>query len=165
MTALLHTTVMQSRHSALLSHDLQTPPSMLAMNSPTPLDESTIATLVDRFYEKVRRDPDIGPVFNAAVHDWDEHKRLLTSFWASVALRASSYRGNPMAAHRSHPIRTEHFDRWLALWRETCAEELDEAHAAQMLEYAQRIGQSLKLGLGLRPQARPFCVPVVGINR
>jgi hemoglobin len=134
------------------------------MNPPTTFDEPAIATLVDRFYERVRRDPELGPIFNAAVYDWDEHKRLLTSFWASVALRASSYRGNPMAAHRSHPIRAEHFDRWLTLWRETCAEELDEVHAAQMLEYAQRIGQSLKLGLGLRPLARPLDMPIVGIS-
>lgn len=138
---------------------------MSRMQPATSFDEAAIARLVDHFYEKVRRDPRIGPIFNAAVHDWDEHKRLLTSFWSSVALRAGSYRGNPMAAHRPHPIRVEHFDHWLALWRETCAEELDEAHAAQMLEYARRIGSSLKLGLGLHPQARPFGVPIVGIEQ
>ena len=66
---------------------------MSDMNPPVPFDERAIATLVDRFYEKVRVDAQLGPVFNAAVHDWDEHKALLTSFWASVALRASSYRG------------------------------------------------------------------------
>ncbi|MGH8157640.1 MAG: group III truncated hemoglobin [Rhodanobacter sp.] len=135
------------------------------MNPPMPFDESTIARLVDRFYEKVRCDPQLGPIFNAAVHDWDEHKRLLTSFWASVALRASSYRGNPMAAHRPHPIRAEHFDHWIELWLETCAEELDEEHAAQMVDYARRIGSSLKLGLGIHPQARSFGVPIVGIER
>jgi len=135
------------------------------MNPPAALDESLLATLVDHFYEKVRRDPDIGPIFNAAVDDWDEHKRLLTSFWASVALRAGSYRGNPMAAHRPHPIQARHFDRWLALWQETCDEELDEANAAQMLDYAQRIGRSLKFGLGLHPEGRAFGVPVVGVGR
>lgn len=135
------------------------------MKPPVPFDESAIATLVDRFYEKVRVDAQLGPVFNAAVDDWDQHKRLLTSFWASVALRAGSYRGNPMAAHRPHPIRAEHFDRWLELWCETCAEELDEARAAQMLEFAQRIGHSLKLGLGLHPQAHSFGVPIVSISR
>jgi hemoglobin len=135
------------------------------MKPPVPFDESAIATLVDRFYEKVRVDAQLGPVFNAAVDDWDQHKRLLTSFWASVALRAGSYRGNPMAAHRPHPIRAEHFDRWLELWCETCAEELDEARAARMLEFAQRIGHSLKLGLGLRPQAHSFGVPIVSISR
>lgn len=138
---------------------------MSRMNPATSLDEAAITMLVDRFYEKVRRDPQIGPIFNAAVHDWDEHKRLLTSFWTSVALGAGSYRGNPMGAHRPHPIRVEHFDHWLALWSETCSEELDEASAAQMLEYAQRIGRSLKLGLGLHPQARSFGVPIVGIER
>jgi hemoglobin len=139
---------------------------MPAMNPAIPFDESAIATLVDHFYEKVRVDAAIGPIFNAAVHDWDEHKRLLASFWCSVALGAASYRGNPMAVHRAQPaIRAEHFERWLELWRETCAEELDEVHAARMLEYAQRIGQSLQLGLGLRPQARPFGIPIVGINR
>ncbi|MEO9079392.1 MAG: group III truncated hemoglobin [Rhodanobacter sp.] len=134
------------------------------MNPTAPFDEQAIATLVDHFYEKVRRDPQIGPIFNVAVHDWDEHKQLLTSFWASVALRAGSYRGNPMAAHRPHPIRAEHFDHWLALWKETCSEELDEAHAAQMLEYAQRIGRSLKYGLGLNPQAQPFGVPIISVS-
>jgi hemoglobin len=134
------------------------------MNPPATLDEPLLATLVDHFYEKVRRDPDIGPIFNAAVDDWDEHKRLLTSFWASVALRAGSYRGNPMAAHRPHPIQARHFDRWLALWQETCGEELDEANAAQMLDYAQRIGRSLKFGLGLHPEGRAFGVPVVGVG-
>ncbi len=134
------------------------------MNPPLLFDERAIATLVDRFYEKVRVDAQLGPVFIAAVHDWDEHKALLTSFWSSVALRAGSYRGNPMAAHRPHPIRAEHFDHWLALWRETCAEALDETDAALMLEYAERIGRSLKLGLGLHPQARTFGVPIVDIR-
>ena len=138
---------------------------MSGMNPQSPLDEPALARLVDHFYEKVRRDALIGPIFNAAVDDWDEHKRLLTSFWASVALRTGSYRGNPMGAHRPHPIRAEHFDHWLELWGETCAEELDEAAASTMLEYAQRIGRSLKYGLGLNPQAQPFGVSIVGIQR
>ena len=137
---------------------------MSRMNPQSPLDEAALAQLVDHFYEKVRRDPQIGPIFNAAVHDWDEHKRLLTSFWASVALRAGSYRGNPMAAHRPHPIRAEHFDRWLAMWQETCDEELDDVHAAQMLEFAQRIGRSLKYGLGLNAQGKPFSVPIISVS-
>lgn len=120
------------------------------MQEPSKLDDSQIALLVDRFYEKVRVDPLLGPVFNAAVDDWDEHKRTLTSFWCSVALRANSYRGNPMAVHRMQPaIRTEHFERWLALWQTTTREVLEEADAALMLEHADRIGRSLRLGMGL----------------
>ena len=129
------------------------------------LDVAQIAQLVDRFYEKVRTDPLLGPVFNAAVHDWDEHKRTLTSFWCSVALRTNSYRGNPMTVHRMlHGIRTEHFERWLSLWQNTTREELDEAAAKLMLEHADRIGRSLRLGMGLKERLgmSPFPIPVIG---
>jgi hemoglobin len=129
------------------------------MQEPATLDESRIALLVDRFYEKVRADPLLGPVFNAAVHDWDDHKRTRTSFWCSVALRASSYRGNPMAVHRAQPgIRAEHFERWLSMWQATTREVLDENDAQLMLDHADRIGRSLRLGMGLpeRLGARPL---------
>ena len=82
------------------------------------IDEAGIALLVDRFDDKVRIGSLLAPVFNPVVHDWTEHKRLLTLFWASVILHASGYRGNPMSAPRAHPIRTEHFERRLALWDE-----------------------------------------------
>ncbi len=128
------------------------------------LDQAAIARLVDAFYDKVRSDSLLGPVFNPAVHDWDEHKRLLTSFWDSVMLRAGSYRGNPMSAHRPHPIRIEHFTRWLALWDETTREILDVESAARMMEHAERIGRGLQLGLGLldRPETCTLGLTLVG---
>lgn len=128
------------------------------------LTESDIAALVDRFYEKVRRDPTLGAVFNPAVDDWDEHKRLLTSFWSSVVLGTRSYRGNPMAAHRPHAIHAGHFDHWLALWRDTAVEVLGETRAGVFIEHATRIGYSLRYGLGLdeRHGARPLGIPLVG---
>ena len=96
------------------------------------LTQAQLAELVDRFYEQVRVDPELGPVFNAAIDDWPEHKRMLTEFWSSVALGTRSYRGNPMAAHRPHPIRAEHFDRWLALWRQTASEVLPAEHVERV---------------------------------
>ena len=119
-----------------------------------------IERLVDAFYDKVRVDPVIGPIFDEAVHDWPEHKRLLTSFWCSVVLRAQTYRGNPMRAHRPWPIEARHFDHWLALWKQTAGEQLSEAEAATMVEFANRIGQSLRYGLGLQGGASPLKVPI-----
>ena len=113
------------------------------------LTTAEIERLVDRFYDRVQRDPVLGPIFNPAVHDWTEHKRTLVSFWSSVALRTGSYRGNPMAAHRPHAIEAAHFDHWLALWRQTADEVLSPAHAALFGGYAARIARSLKYGLGL----------------
>ncbi|MEP6882135.1 MAG: group III truncated hemoglobin [Dokdonella sp.] len=128
------------------------------MSQRDPFDEVRIAHLVDRFYAKVSADPLLGAVFNPVVEDWDAHKRLLTSFWCSVALRAGTYRGNPMAMHRPHPIRREHFERWQALWAETTKEVLDGDSASVMIEYAGRIGQGLQLGLGLLPHPKGACV-------
>jgi hemoglobin len=137
---------------------------MGAMERSASIDERSLATLVDRFYDKVRADPALGPIFNAAVHDWDEHKRTLVSFWSSVALGTQSYRGSPMSAHRAQPIRGEHFDRWLELWRETVREQFEEAPATRMIGYAERIGSSLRMGLGWseRRGSRPLGILIVG---
>src|SRR6186713_667645 len=119
------------------------------MHDPAALQEADIARLVDAFYDKERSHPRLGPVFNAAVHDWDEHRQTLTAFWSAVALGTGGYRGNPMAAHRAQPIDAAHFEEWLALWNETTAEVLAPDHAARMQAFADRIGQNLRRGLGL----------------
>jgi hemoglobin len=121
---------------------------------PATLDESRLATLVDRFYDKVRADPLLGPVFDPLVDDWDAHKVLMTSFWATVALRSGHYRGNPLAKHQPLPIGAGHFQRWLALWRETAGEVLDVESAALMTGYAERIGYGMRVGMGLSGHAR-----------
>lgn len=118
------------------------------------LSAAHVALLIDRFYDKVRKDATLGPVFNAVVEDWDAHKRLLTSFWCSVVLRANSYHGNPLAKHHPLPIDAGHFQNWLALWRETTREMLEPSVAERMIDYAERIGQGLQLGMGLRAGAQ-----------
>ena len=111
------------------------------------LTEQDLATLVDRFYERVRADPGLGPVFNAAIDDWPEHQRMLTAFWSSVALMTGRYHGTPMAAHVNLPVKRGHFDRWLALFRETAVEVCTAAGAAHVIDRAERIAQSLHMGI------------------
>lgn len=117
------------------------------------ITEPAIAALVHRFYAKARRDPAIGPVFNDAVGDWDEHLKKLCDFWSSVMLGTGRYKGNPMAAHLKHPIEPAFFARWLLLWRETAGELFAPDLAAQFRDKAERIGESLKLALFFRPGA------------
>lgn len=132
------------------------------MPVPSPLTEQDIARLVDRFYDKVRRHPGLGPVFNPVVHDWDQHKATLVAFWSSIELKSGRYRGSPMAMHRPLAIDTGHFEQWLALWHETTAEVLPPEHAARFDEHARRIGRSLMYGLGLEPGRRPLGLPIAG---
>ena len=118
------------------------------------LDESRLATLVGRFYDKVRADPLLGPVFNPVVEDWGAHKVLMNSFWSTVALRTGHYRGNPLAKHQPLPICAGHFTRWLDLWRETVRELLERESAELMIGYAERIGYGMRVGLGLSGHQR-----------
>ena len=116
------------------------------------MSEAELQRLVDRFYAKVREDELIGPVFNAAIADWSEHLEKLGAFWSSVMLTSGRYKGNPMAAHLRHEgsIKPAMFDRWLSLWRETASEELGPDDAAAVAAKADRIAESLKLGLYFR---------------
>ena len=123
------------------------------------LSRDDVVRLVDAFYDRVRVDPVLGPVFNPAVHDWDAHKATLVQFWSSIMLGTREYRGNPMAAHLPHPIVDGHFGRWLALWRDTAHRVLQAEQAEAFYQRAQRIAQSLRYGLGL-DSVRP--VPGLG---
>ena len=112
----------------------------------------SLQELVHRFYAKVRLDSEIGPIFNAAVDDWDEHLVKLTDFWSSVMLTSGRYKGNPVAAHlRQKAIRPEHFARWLTLFRETCGEIFAPEAASAIIARAENIGKSLQLALFFRP--------------
>lgn len=119
-----------------------------------PITEEQLERLVDRFYAKVRKDEILGPVFNAAVRDWPEHLEKLTAFWSSVMLTTGRYKGNPMSAHLKHKsaIEPAMFDRWLGLWHETASEVLDEAGTAAVAAKAERIAESLQLGMFFKLQ-------------
>lgn len=82
-----------------------------------------IRSLVHAFYARVRQDPLLGPVFEAHVHDWDEHLQTLVGFWSWLVLRQEGFSGAPMPRHARLPrLSWAHFERWLALWRQTTAE-------------------------------------------
>lgn len=123
------------------------------MTGPEHITEAAISALVGRFYGKARRDPIIGPVFESAVDDWDEHLAKLCDFWSSVMLTTGRYKGNPMAAHMRQPIEPQFFERWLELWRETAGEVFAPETAAEFCFRAERIAESLKLALFYRPGA------------
>jgi hemoglobin len=116
------------------------------------LTEEQLSDLVHRFYARVREDAVLGPVFNGAIDDWPEHLEKLTAFWSSVMLTSGRYKGNPMAAHlkQREAIRPIMFERWLQLWGETARETLPEAGASGVVAKAERIAESLQLGMFFR---------------
>lgn len=123
------------------------------------ITEETIHRLVDRFYDRARRDPLLGPVFARAIGTTDEawaaHLARVVDFWSSVMLRSCRYHGEPFSAHLRLPeLEPAMFDRWLALFGETCAEVSEPDVADAFRERAERIASSLRMGLFERLPAR-----------
>jgi hemoglobin len=118
-----------------------------AIRAETGIDEAMIEKLVRAFYVRVQADPLIGPVFAARVKDWEPHLQQMFSFWASVALMSGTYHGRPMQKLLPLPIDGRHFDRWLELFEATARELCPPKAAAHFVERAQRIAESLELGI------------------
>ena len=60
-----------------------------------------------------------------------------------------SYKGQPMVAHVRHAkhMTSENFERWLSIWRRTTDELLAPGVAATLQTKADRIAESLQLGV------------------
>jgi hemoglobin len=121
------------------------------------VSEDDIRRLVDAFYAKIRVDSELGPIFARAIPgDWQPHLTKMYAFWSSVMLSSGRYKGNPVAKHLVvEGITLKLFDRWLALFDQTCAELFDDRLRAEFGAKAARIAESLELALFYRPD-RPW---------
>jgi hemoglobin len=113
----------------------------------TGITEAMIERLVHAFYDKVRADGVLGPIFDARIQDWTPHLAQMCAFWSSVALMTGRYHGTPMVKHMPLPVDGGHFDRWLALFEATAREVCPPEAEAHFVERARRIAASLELGI------------------
>ncbi len=155
----------QPRSAAARRADLQAEAAVLG------IDEAYISVLVEAFYARVRHDPNLGPVFAAAIgNDWSPHLATMKLFWSSVALNTGAYAGKPVPAHAKHlddegtPIREAHFAVWLRLFEETLRDTAPSEGAVRyFMTRAKRIADSLSLALfgvpGLGGQTRRHGMP------
>ena len=121
------------------------------------VSEDGIRRLVDAFYDKVRLDAELAPVFLRIIPgDWQPHLTRMYAFWSSVMLTTGRYKGNPVVKHLVIPgIQPHLFERWLALFNATCGELFDDGVSEEFRAKAARIAESLKLALFYRPD-RPW---------
>ena len=116
------------------------------------VDEGMIRDVVHAFYNRVRADPVLAPVFARIADDqWDAHLAKLCDFWSSVLLMTGRFKGRPMQAHAVIPeITRAHFDRWLALFAQTARDVCPGPEAAAVFAAkAETIAESLQLGIAV----------------
>ncbi|AYD47114.1 group III truncated hemoglobin [Arachidicoccus soli] len=93
-----------------------------------------IKLLVDTFYEKVRQDKLIGPIFEERIQNrWPEHLERMYRFWQTVLLDEHTYFGSPFPPHAQLPVVWEHFERWLELFNAN----IDEKFSGKIAEEAK----------------------------
>lgn len=109
--------------------------------------EAQIEDLVATFYARIRKDPELGPIFARVIgEDWTPHLKTMCNFWSSVMLTTGRYKGRPIPAHiKIGGIEPRHFAHWLVLFSATARELFAPPLAAAFVERANRIAESFKL--------------------
>jgi len=101
-----------------------------------------IKILVDSFYDKIRADDLLAPIFNKVIQDrWPQHLKKMYAFWQTVLLNEHTYGGSPFLPHAALPVNQEHFDRWLLLFRKTVEEHFSGSVANEATWRAEKMAQ------------------------
>ena len=107
-------------------------------------DEVAVTRLVDRFYDRIRAEPRLGPIFENAIHDWDQHLQVMRDFWSRALLGTERYNGCVMSPHFGLPIESVDLDRFLELFRPTAESTLPRDTAQRAIQVAEAVTQNLR---------------------
>ena len=133
-------------------------------------DRRDVACLVNVFYDRVRDDRVLGPIFDDVAHvDWATHLPRMYDFWESVLFGSSTFKGTPLVVHRAlagrTPLTAETFDRWIALFHTT----VDDLFCGTMADHAKnsaiRIAAAMEQHVTIRDDAAPLSRLSSGIQR
>ncbi len=113
------------------------------------VDADYIASFVDRFYARIRKDDLLGPIFAERIADWDEHLGRMKRFWRSILHNSGEFSGNPMVKHMAIPgLDSSHFAHWLDLFYATLREDEPDPAATRLVgARARMIADSLLTGI------------------
>jgi len=94
-----------------------------------------IKVMVNNFYDRIREDEILGPIFNNIIQDrWLIHLEKMYKFWQTVLLEEHTYYGSPFPPHAKLPINKSHFDQWIGLFSET-VDNLFEGEKAEKAKW------------------------------
>jgi hemoglobin len=113
---------------------------MQAENDILTLDD--VKLLVNRFYDKVREDGMLAPIFNERIQDrWPEHLEKMYRFWQTILLEDHTYFGSPFPPHAKLPVEHQHFGQWMKLFIDTTDELFSGTKANEAKWRAARMAE------------------------
>ncbi len=132
------------------------------MSDLPPLDEAGVVRVVDAFYESVRADALLNPIFSAAIAEdhWPQHLAAMYDFWSAMMLGTRRYSGRPLPKHMALPgLNDAHFARWLELFHETTRRLTRPEEAAVFMARAMTVAQNFRMALAYRRGEDPDALP------
>tara|TARA_R110002072_G_scaffold156748_1_gene307288 strand:+ start:1477 stop:1866 length:390 start_codon:yes stop_codon:yes gene_type:complete len=106
------------------------------------LNLDDIKLLVNTFYDNVRKDEFIGPIFEGVIQDrWPEHLEKMYRFWQTVLLEEHTYYGSPFGPHAKLPVSLEHFECWIGIFTQTIDQLFSGAKANEAKMRATNMAQ------------------------
>lgn len=123
------------------------------------VDRALISRVVYGFYDRIRADAHLGPIFASRIAEerWPVHLETMVEFWSSVLLTTATYKGRPVPAHLNLPVEDAHFAHWLNLFEEVVDAHCTPQVAALFMDRAERIASSLRYAIAIHnaPDDRP----------
>lgn len=111
-------------------------------------NRADLSLLVHTFYDRVRKDEELGPIFNSIITDWEAHLEKITDFWQQHLFGIHKYHGDPIEAHNrvdevmENTISAHNFGTWLFYWLNTL-DELFEGKNVETLKFKARKMQTV----------------------
>ncbi|MCE3038386.1 group III truncated hemoglobin [Helicobacter anatolicus] len=122
------------------------------MNMETVINQQNIQKLMDIFYAKVRKDPELSKIFLPAVGEdnesWEKHKEKIGRFWRQMLLGEPVFDGQPLKKHLDlPPFPRELFNVWLNLFSESLHQIYENDVAKSILQKATMIAQRFQIAI------------------
>ena len=111
-----------------------------------------LTQLMESFYHKALQDDVIGHFFNeVAPLQMETHIPLIVDFWETIVFDKAKYSGNVLNVHEHlHQLsafKEEHFNRWVALFKETVNELFFGEKAEMIKQRGESIATVMKIKL------------------
>lgn len=110
------------------------------------LNIEDVKLLVNCFYDKIKSDELLGPIFNERIQNrWPQHLEKMYTFWQTILLGEHTYFGSPFPPHAELQVNHEHFLKWLSLFTPTVDELFSGEKAREAKWRAKKMAEMFEM--------------------
>ena len=109
-------------------------------------DIEDIKLMVNAFYDQIRENEVLGPIFNGIIQDrWSQHLEKMYTFWQTILLEEHTYFGSPFPPNAKLPVDVSHFEQWLQLFNQNMDNLFEGTKADEAKWRAAKMAQMFQI--------------------